>query len=129
MLKAGNIDYLILVGKFLRPIIKHLDDPVAVMFGNEIVNATGQPVAAGQFQSIANMADDDAGTHIGIKMIVRVATILIFAEEWRPVHLANIMIKSAYSNQGAVRLNLFGRLFRQISNHDAVMVSARRPPQ
>jgi hypothetical protein len=50
-------------------------------------------------------------------------------EEGRPIHLADIVIESAYSHQGAVGLNFFGRLFSQICDHDAVVIGSRRPTE
>ena len=100
-----------------------------MVFGNEISYPAGQSVATRQFKAIRYVADYYACAAIGVQIVVRIAPVLILAEELRAIHFADVVIKSTDTYERAICLDLFSALFGQVRDHDAMMIGTRRFPQ
>ena len=95
VLKTTLVNFVSATCSINSLLVEGLDKAITVMFGDEIPYSRRQPIFSSQFQPIIDVRYDDPGAAIWIQVVVRVTAILVFCEERRPVHLADVMIKGA----------------------------------
>ncbi|MNR21974.1 hypothetical protein D3C85_1389060 [compost metagenome] len=98
-----------------------------MMLLSDIPNRFGKLIFLKHFHPVPCMGHNNRLTQLRINEIMRVLHIILVLDEiaW-PFRLTNVVIIRPDSAQQSVRTNGFRRRFRQIADHDTMVIGSRR---
>ena len=106
----------------------------AVVGGDELLDDLGQVVLLRQFQPVRHVADDHLCALLVVEVLVRVdAARLVLGEEYRILHLADVVVQGARTHQLAFGADTVGCFGGKVRHLHGVLERARNclrhPPQ
>ena len=106
--------------------VEVLGQAAAVVGADEVTDDLRQVVFFRQFQSVGHVVDDDLCTLFVVELVVRIDTGLVFGEERRIQHLADVVIHGSGTHQLAVGPDAVGGGRREVGQLQGVLEGARR---